>query len=336
MPLVRDLAAEGIPVVVTCEVLGFSPQAFYKAQARPYSDRDWDDAVLTNAIVDVHADDPEFGYRFIADELEASGHRASENRVHRLCREHKVWSTTTKKGRKGSPKRPGPAVHDDLVQRNFTAPNIDRVWLTDISEHPTRTGKLYICAVKDVCSNRIVGYSIGDRMTAQLAVRALRSAVARRQPTRVVLEPTDLDHPPRTAPRDRHLDRTDLQPTTPPTPTRQTDPSRIRTRPRQHQRPRWLTPQPPSTRVWAAPSASLTRPTDHFQGTPEEGQPFGGSDRMSEALPTHYQASNTHHHILTAVRACPTHPGIGDTSPGDLEPYRLTRARKRTARHRDQ
>ena len=50
MPLVRDLAAEGIPVVVTCEVLGFSPQAFYKWQTRPYSDRDWDDAVLLNAI----------------------------------------------------------------------------------------------------------------------------------------------------------------------------------------------------------------------------------------------------------------------------------------------
>ena len=191
MPLVRDLAAEGIPVVVTCEVLGFSPQAFYKWQTRPYSDRDWDDAVLMNAIVDVHADDPAFGYRFIADELEAGGHRASENRVHRICREHKVWSNTTKKGRKGSGKRPGPAVHDDLVQRNFTAPDINRVWLTDISEHPTRTGKIYICAVKDLCSNRIVGYSIGDRMTAQLAVSALRSAVARRQPTRVVVVHSD-------------------------------------------------------------------------------------------------------------------------------------------------
>lgn len=191
MPLVRDLAAEGIPVAVTCEVLGFSPQAFYKWQSRPYSDRDWDDAVLMNAIVDVHADDPEFGYRFIADELEAAGHRASENRVHRLCREHRVWSTTTKKGRKGSPKRPGPAVHDDLVQRNFTAPGIDRVWLTDISEHPTGEGKLYVCAIKDVCSRRIVGYSMGDRMTAQLATRALRSAVARRQPKRVVIVHSD-------------------------------------------------------------------------------------------------------------------------------------------------
>jgi putative transposase len=56
------------------------------------------------------------------------------------------------------------------------------VWLTDITEHPTAEGKLYCCAIKDCFSNRIVGYSIGDRMTAQLAVAALRSAISRRQP----------------------------------------------------------------------------------------------------------------------------------------------------------
>ena len=127
-----------------------------------------------NAIVDVHEDDPEFGYRFISDELERAGHVASERRVWRLCSEHKIWSTTTKKGRKHSGKRPGPAVHDDLVQRNFTAPAPDRVWLTDITEHRTEQGKLYACVIKDVCSNRIVGHATSDRMTAELATAALR------------------------------------------------------------------------------------------------------------------------------------------------------------------
>ena len=61
----------------------------------------------TNAIVDVHGDDPEFGYRFISDELEAAGHEAGEGRVHRLCREHKIWSSTTKKGRRSSGKTSG-------------------------------------------------------------------------------------------------------------------------------------------------------------------------------------------------------------------------------------
>ena len=69
-PLVQELAAEGFPVRLTCGVLGFSTQAFYKWQADPVSERDYDDAHLVNVIRDVHDDDPEFGYRFISDELE--------------------------------------------------------------------------------------------------------------------------------------------------------------------------------------------------------------------------------------------------------------------------
>lgn len=189
-PLVQELAAEGIPVRLTCGVLGFSPQAFYKWRANPVCDRDLDDAYLTNAIVDVHADDPEFGYRFIADELERAGHRTSERRVWRLCRDHRIWSTTTKKGRRGKG-RPGPAVHDDLVRRNFTAQRPDQIWLTDITEHPTAQGKLYCCAIKDLFSNRIVGYAIDERMTAQLATTALRTAIARRRPAGTVVVHSD-------------------------------------------------------------------------------------------------------------------------------------------------
>ena len=68
-PLVRELAAEKIPVAVTCRVLGFSKQAYYKWLANPVSQRDWDDAHLINAALAIHRDDPAFGYRFIADEL---------------------------------------------------------------------------------------------------------------------------------------------------------------------------------------------------------------------------------------------------------------------------
>jgi len=186
-PLVRDLADAGFPVRLTCGVLGFSPQAFYKWRAQPCSARDLDDAYITNAIVDVHADDPQFGYRFISDELEAAGEPVNERRVWRLCRAQRIWSTTTKKGRQHGGKRPGPAVHDDLVQRQFHAPAPDVVWLTDITEHPTLEGKVYVCSIKDVFSNRIVGYAIDQRMTAQLAVRALRSAIARRRPHDTVI-----------------------------------------------------------------------------------------------------------------------------------------------------
>jgi transposase InsO family protein len=190
-PLVRELAAQGFPVRLTCGVLGFSAQAFYRWRSDPVSARDYDDAHLVDAIRDVHFDDPEFGYRFIADELERAGHRVGERRVWRLCSEHKIWSTTTKKGRNGAGKHPGPALHDDLVQRNFTAPAPDLVWLTDITEHRTAEGKLYACAIKDVCSNRIVGYATSDRMTADLATSALRQAVARRRPTGTVVVHSD-------------------------------------------------------------------------------------------------------------------------------------------------
>ena len=140
-PLVRELAVDGVPVAVTCRVLGFSRQAFYAWDANPVSDRDWDDAHLVNAILDVHGDDPEFGYRFIADELAADPGvvDASENRIWRLCRENGVASVISK--RTGSGKTPGPAVHDDHVQRQFTADAANQLWLTDsvASLLPNRT-----------------------------------------------------------------------------------------------------------------------------------------------------------------------------------------------------
>ena len=184
-PLVLDLAADGIPVTVTCRVLGFSKQAFYRWKADPVSQRDWDDAHLINAALEVHGDDPEFGYRFITDELAGRGVRAGRNRVHRLCTQQRIFSVLAR--RRGTGRTPGPAVHDDLVERQFTAARPNQVWLTDITEHPTSEGKLYLCAVKDACSNRIVGYSMADRMTASLAVSALHNAVALRGPTGTIV-----------------------------------------------------------------------------------------------------------------------------------------------------
>ena len=184
-PLVRDLAAEGVPVAVTCRVLEFSKQGYFKWLARPCSRRDLDNAYLTNAAVDVNHDDPAFGYRFIADELERLGHRASENRVWRLCSEQRLWSAHSKK--RGLGRRPGPPVHDDLVERDFTVDAPNELWLTDITEHRTSEGKLYCCVVKDVFSNRIVGYATDARMTADLAVRALHHAVALRGPGATVV-----------------------------------------------------------------------------------------------------------------------------------------------------
>jgi putative transposase len=147
-PLVRELAAEEIPVAVTCRVLGFTKQAYYKWLAAPFCQRDWDDAHLINAAYDVHHDDPEFGYRLIADELREQGIVTGENRVARLCSQQRIWSVIAKKP--GLNRQAGPPVHDDLVDRVFTAPAPNVLWLTDITEHRTSEGKLYLCAIKDV------------------------------------------------------------------------------------------------------------------------------------------------------------------------------------------
>jgi putative transposase len=188
-PLVLDLAADGVPVAVTCRVLGFSKQAFYAWRQNPVSQRDWDEAHLINAALDIHADDPAFGYRFIADELAAAGIRAGENKVARLCSQQRIWSVFAKK--RGLTRKAGPPVHDDLVRRQFTADGPDQLWLTDISEHPTAEGKLYLCAIKDMWSNRIVGYSMDARMTASLAVSALRNAIALRTPAGTIVVHSD-------------------------------------------------------------------------------------------------------------------------------------------------
>jgi len=178
-PLVLDLAADGVPVTVTCRVLGFSRAGFYKWVANPVSDADWRQAHLINAALDAHRDDPEFGYRLLTDELAEVGVIACRNTVHAACRQAGIVSVIHRRRRSG--KKPGPAVHDDHVQRRFTATGPDRLWLTDITEHRTGEGKVYCCAVKDVWSGRIVGYSIDSRMKASLAVAALRNAVARRE-----------------------------------------------------------------------------------------------------------------------------------------------------------
>jgi putative transposase len=178
-PLVRELAVDGIPVTVTCRVLGIARQPYYRWLGCPVTDAELDEAHLANALCDAHRDDPEFGYRFLADEARLAGHQVSDRRVWRICRDNAWWSVFGKP-KKAKASKPGAPAHDDLVRRVFTADSPNELWLTDLTEHRTDEGKLYLCAIKDVYSNRIVGYSIDSRMKARLAVAALDNAVARR------------------------------------------------------------------------------------------------------------------------------------------------------------
>lgn len=149
-PLARELAADSVLVAVMCRVLEIARQPYYRWLAEPYSAVGWERAHRLNALIDAHGDDPEFVYRLPRDEAEDGG-----------------W--------------PGQLAFDNYVRCRFTTDGLNLLWLTDdISEYRTGEGELYLCAVKDVFSNRIVGYSISDRMGARLIIDALEHAVARR------------------------------------------------------------------------------------------------------------------------------------------------------------
>jgi putative transposase len=185
-PLVRDLALEGIPLSLSCRVLGFSRQGYYAWRVDPVCERDWGDAHVINEIRAIRKKESTFGYRLITDELKDVHVVMGENQVHRLCRENLLYSGTIT-SKCGSDKTLGPAVHDDLLKRNFTASRVNEKWLLDITEHATNSGKLYLCAIMDCSSRRIVGYSIDAHMKSSLAVNALRHAVNAREPVNTIV-----------------------------------------------------------------------------------------------------------------------------------------------------
>jgi putative transposase len=75
----------------------------------------------------------------------------------------------------------------EFSTRQFRADRPNQLWLTDITEHRTDAGKLYLCAIKDIHSKRIVGYSMDDRMTSAFAVSAVRNAIRLRGPVDTIL-----------------------------------------------------------------------------------------------------------------------------------------------------
>lgn len=184
----KELAADRIPVAVTCRVLKLSRQPYYRWLAAPVTTSEVVWAYRANALFHAHEDDLEFGHRLLADEAREAGETMADRTAWRICRDNAWWSSFGKK-RSRNGKKPGPAVHDDLctvtdekgrVRHVFTAEKPNQLWLTDITEHKTAEGKLYLCAIKDVFANKIVGYSIDSRMKSSLAVNALNNAVRMR------------------------------------------------------------------------------------------------------------------------------------------------------------
>lgn len=164
---------------MSCRVLKLARAPYFRWLSEPVRSAEKLRQQRIAALREAHGDDPEFGYRLLAHEARQAGFPMADRTAWRLCNQSGIMSAIVKT-RKRRGKKPGPPVCDDLVERNFTATGANELWLVDITEHRTREGKLYLCAVKDVFSRRIVGYSIADRMKARIAVDALNNAVARR------------------------------------------------------------------------------------------------------------------------------------------------------------
>ena len=179
--LVRELADDGVPVAVACRVLGVSTSGFYDSQSRPPSARDLADADLLTEIRAIHQmSRGTYGAPRVHDELRlGQGRRLGRKRVARLMRRDGLSGVHR---RRSSRHRPLPAVHEDLVQRRFRAEEPNRLWVTDITQHPTREGWVYCAVVLDVFSRRVVGWSIADHLRTELVVDALDMARWRRRP----------------------------------------------------------------------------------------------------------------------------------------------------------
>jgi hypothetical protein len=91
-PLVRELAGDGISVTMTCRGLKIARQPYYRWLSNPVTDAEHDEAYLANAIFEAHRNDPEFGYRFLVDEVRQAGHEVCDRTVSRICHANGCWS----------------------------------------------------------------------------------------------------------------------------------------------------------------------------------------------------------------------------------------------------
>jgi putative transposase len=177
-----------LPVRTMCKVLKVSASGFYAWQKRPPSRRALEDAVLTERIRAIHAmSDGTYGSPNIHAELRDEGTRVGCKRVARLMRaahirgvsRRRAFVVTTQRDPK---QRPAP----DLVKRQFVAAKANELWVADMTYVPTWAGFIYLAIVLDVWSRRVVGWSIGEKMSAELVLAALNMALTQRRPTDVI------------------------------------------------------------------------------------------------------------------------------------------------------
>jgi hypothetical protein len=174
--LVAELAAEGVPVKQACLSLGVSRSSFYEARSRAPSARTIRQAWLIDQITAIHeASRQTYGAPRVRAEL-VFGHGVIVSRKTVAVLMRRAGLTGLPLRRKAKRVPPAKTV-TDLVKRDFRRDGPNQLWVTDITEHPTREGKLYCCVVLDAYSRRVVGWAIDARQRADLATCALGMAI---------------------------------------------------------------------------------------------------------------------------------------------------------------
>jgi putative transposase len=173
------IAAEGRPVQVACRILGVSESGFYEQRDRAPSERAVRHAMLTDLITQIHTESyGTYGARRVYAELTLGrGVEVGHNQVELVMRRAGLRGVSGR--RKWKRIRPD-NIATDLVERSFNRDGPNQLWVTDITEHPTREGKVYCCVVLDTYSRRVVGWSIDASPTASLVTNALGMAIDRR------------------------------------------------------------------------------------------------------------------------------------------------------------
>jgi len=179
--VIDRLVDTGVRTDVACRVLGVSRQGYYRYKRRPLSPTQLRRQWLTGLIREIHvASRGTYGYRRVHAELTIGMKIQVSSRL--------VSVLMTQAGIYGLPgparvkRLKGVATADDLVNRKFHRLQPNELWVTDITEHPTREGKVYCAAVLDAFSRRIVGWSIDSRQDSTLVVNALDMAIRNRRP----------------------------------------------------------------------------------------------------------------------------------------------------------
>jgi putative transposase len=176
------------PIATMARVLGVSETGYHAWRHRPPSTHALADAALLKRVRTVHASSREtYGAPRVHAELRAGGERHGRKRIARLMREAGLVGASRRRNgpittRRDKEARPAP----DLVDRRFSAPGPNRLWVADITFIPTAAGFLYLAVVLDAWSRKIVGWAMANHLRAELVLDALEMAVGQRRPRDVI------------------------------------------------------------------------------------------------------------------------------------------------------